>query len=292
MSAVVEASPAPAPLVRDALVAATVRLADAGVPEARTDAEVLLAHALGTDRAGVVVRARDAMPAAAARRFDALLARRERREPVAYVLGEREFWSVGVAVDRRVFIPRPETELVIETALRVAPAARRVLDLCTGSGAIAIAFARERPAARVVACELVSDALAVARANAVTLAPGVGLVRGDLATAFRAGTFDLVVANPPYCAEGTVVQAEVRDFEPVTALYAGPDGLAVLDRLVAETPDVLVPGGWLVTEIGIGQAAAVAARADADGRWDRVLVERDLGGRERVCALRRREAAE
>ncbi|HXJ32533.1 MAG TPA: peptide chain release factor N(5)-glutamine methyltransferase [Candidatus Eisenbacteria bacterium] len=276
------------PAVQQALGEATRRLAAAGVPEPRADAEVLLAHALGTDRVGVIVRATDAMDPAAAERFEALMARREAREPVGYIVGRREFWSLPLGVDRRVLIPRPETELVVETALRVAPRARRILDVGTGSGAIALALARELPAAEVVATDRMAPALAAAAENRDRLGPRVRLVRADLVQAFRDGAFDLVVSNPPYCAEGTVLQAEVRDWEPRSALYAGPDGLGVLRRLVRDAGRVLAPRGWLVMEMGIGQADAITERIGADGRYENVAVRCDPAGIDRVIAAQRR----
>ena len=251
----------------DALAAAIARLAAAGVPEPRADAEVLLARALDTTRAGLVVGARRPLPGTAARDFAALVGRRAGREPLHYILGEREFWSLPLAVDRRVLVPRPETELVVETALRLAPAARRVLDVGTGSGAIAAALARELPAARVWASDVDTDALAVARANLARQAPGVALVCGDLLAPFRTAAFDLVAANPPYVADAELggLAPEVRDHEPRVALAAGPDGLAALGRLMAEAPRVLAPGGWLVVEVGAGQAAAVRRLAEEAG---------------------------
>jgi release factor glutamine methyltransferase len=269
-----------------ALATATARLAAAGVPEPRADAEVLLAHALGVDRTALVVRAREPLDAAPASRFEALVDRRAAREPAAYLTGAREFWSLPFRVDRRVLVPRPETECVVATALRVAPRARRVLDVGTGSGAIAVALARELDDAFVVGSDRLAPALEVAADNRTRLAPRIGLVRGDLLRPFRTAAFDLVVANPPYCAEGTVVQAEVRDWEPSTALYAGPDGLEALAALVDEAPRVLVPGGWLVVEVGLGQAAAVAGRAHARAAYDRVEVAPDLAGVDRVVAVR------
>lgn len=277
---------ATSPTLRDVLALATARLAAAGVPDPRADAEVLLAHVLSVDRSALVVWARDGLAPEAEARFAALLDRRVTREPVAYILGEREFWSLPLRVDRRVLIPRPETELVVATALRVAPGARRVLDVGTGSGAIAVALARELPAAAVVASDRLASALAVAAVNRADLAPRVRLVQADVVGGFRAQAFDLVVANPPYCGQGTVVQAEVRDWEPEAALYAGPDGLDVIERLVADVPRVLVPHGWLVLEMGAGQVEAVVATVRATARYDRVDVVPDLSGIERVLAAR------
>src|SRR5207248_1705720 len=259
--------------VGDTLAAAIARLAAAGVPEPRADAEVLLARALDTTRVGLVVAARRPLSETAARDFAALVARRAAREPLPYIVGEREFWWWPLAVDRRVRVPRPETELVVETALRLAPAARRILDVGTGSGAIAAALARELPAARVWASDLAPSALAVARANLARHAPGVVLVRGDLLAPFRTAAFDLVAANPPYVTDAALggLAPEVRDHEPRVALAAGPDGLAALGRLVAEAPRVLAPGGWLVMELAAGRTtiqvlghlgARVTPRAD------------------------------
>jgi len=271
--------------VRDALATAAARLAAAWVPEPRADAEVLLAHVLGADRTALIVRAGEPLGAPQASRYAELVRRRLTREPVAYLTGEREFWSLAFHVDRRVLIPRPETEILVATALRVAPRARRVLDVGTGSGAVAVALARELASAMVVASDRFAPALAVAAVNRARLAPRVPLVRGDLLAPFRGEAFDLMVANPPYCAEGTVVQAEVRDWEPMTALYAGPDGLDALNALVDDAPRVLAPGGWLVVEVGAGQAEAVAARCA--GRYAHLEIDWDYAGIARVVAAQR-----
>src|SRR5438093_3926468 len=289
--------------VGDALAAAVACLAAAGVPEPRADAEVLLARALDTTRVGLVVAARRPLPETAAPDFAALVARRAAREPLPYSVGEREFWPLPLAVDRRVLVPRPETELVVEPALRLAPAARRVLDVGTGSGAIAAALARELPAARVWASDVDTGALAVARANLARQAPGVALVCGDLLAPFRTAAFDLVAANPPYVADAELggLAPEVRDHEPRVALAAGPDGLAALGRLMAEAPRVLAPGGWLVVEVGAGghDRDPGGRRARGRGGGERVQERgaaaplrdpahaRALGGAERAGAGRR-----
>jgi release factor glutamine methyltransferase len=280
--------------VGDALRAASERLAAAGVPEPRADAEVLLARALGTTRAGVIAAAGRPLAPPTARALEVLVARRAAREPLHHLIGEREFWSLPIAVDRRVLVPRPETELLVETALRVAPGARRVLDVGTGSGAVAVALARELPAARVWASDRERDALAVARANLGRLAPGVALVCGDLLAPFGAGTFDLVVSNPPYVAAGEIdtLMPEVRDHEPRAALAGGLDGLGVLRALVAGAARVLAPGGWLAVEMGAGQAEAVAGLVEADGRYAATHTARDPAGVERVLAARRRGGEE
>jgi release factor glutamine methyltransferase len=210
---------------------------------------------------------------------------------VAYLTGEREFWSMPLAVDARVLVPRPETELVVEVACRVAPGARRVLDCGTGSGAIAAALANELPAATVIASDRDARCLAVASENLRRHAPRVHRVAADWLSAFRIGSFDLVVSNPPYLAERelTELEPEVARFEPRGALAAGPDGLDALTALVRQAPAVLAEGGWLVMEMGQGQAAAMTAAVGGAGCWDRSVVERDAAGIERVLAVRVRE---
>jgi len=273
-----------------ALAGAVARLRTAGVPEPDADAQVLAAHALGTSRTGVFAATRDVMPAAAAARFEALLARRLRREPLAYVTGEREFWSLPLAVDRRVLIPRPETEVLVEAAVRRCPAAETVLDCATGSGAVALALATELPDARVWASDRSTAALAVARGNGARHAPRVRFVAGDLLTCFRDGVVDLLVSNPPYLRDGEIagVEPEIREFEPRQALAAGPDGLDALRALVADGARVLRPGGWLLLEVGAGQAETVVGFLELSGRYTDSLVERDYAGIPRVVGARRR----
>jgi len=277
------------PTVGAELARAVARLAAAGVPEPRADAEVLLAHALGTSRAGVVAASRDLLPAPEAGTLEVLLARRVAREPVHYLVGEREFWSLSLAVDPRVLIPRSETELLVETVLRVGGGRRRIVDVGTGSGAIALALARECPEAEVWATEVDPGALAVARANLARHAPRVGLVCGDLLAPLRRVSIDVVASNPPYVAERdhAGLLPEVRDHEPARALLGGADGLAVLRRLVAGAPEVLVPGGWLIAEMGAGQADAVRSAVVRDGRYEHVRTVEDHAGIERVLVARR-----
>jgi release factor glutamine methyltransferase len=271
--------------IRDALADAVARLVPAGVPEPRADAEVLLAHALDAERAALIVRAREPLPARAAARFEESVRRRLAREPVAYITGEREFWSLPFRVDRRVLIPRPETETLIATALRLAPQARRVLDVCTGSGVVAVTLARELSHASVTASDRFAPALAVAAENRARLAPRVGLLQGDLLAPFRAGAFDLVVANPPYCAEGTVVQAEVRDWEPATALYAGPDGLRRSTRSSRPRPACCAPEAGSSSRSATASATrssrARAAPVPTDGSRSRTTTRASRGSSRR-----------
>jgi len=278
----------PAGSVGATLHGAIARLAGAGVPEPRADAEVLLAHVLGCDRARTIAAAGRPLPDEAAARLEALLVRRERREPVAYLVGEREFWSLPLAVDARVLVPRPETELLVEVACRVAPRARRVLDAGTGSGAIAAALASELPDASVLASDRDPRCLAVASANLARHAPDVARVAADWLAAFRPGSFDLVVSNPPYLRDDELeaLQPEVGRFEPRGALAAGPDGLDALAALVRQAPAVLAEGGWLVMEMGQGQARALVAVVERTGRFETPLVVRDAAGIERVMAVR------
>ena len=289
--AVEEPGVAPAgSLVGQALARAVARLRAAGVAEPEADAQVLLAHALGTSRAGLIAAARDPLPAEVARRAEAALRRRERREPVAYIVGEREFWSLPIAVDRRVLVPRPETELLVELGRRLAPDARRVLDCGTGSGAIAAALAIELANARVCASDRSLDGLAVAAINTRRHAPQVRLVGGDLLAPFRDAAFDLVVSNPPYCAEADLaaLEPEVRDFEPRLALAAGAAGLDVLRTLVADGARVLAARGWMLVEVGAGQADTVRGFFERDLRYTSVVVEDDHAGIARVVGARRR----
>lgn len=249
--------------VRDALASSSEALAAAGVDSPRLDAELLLGEATGWDRALLAAEPNAGIPPAAARRFGEMVRRRLRREPVAYIIGRKGFRSIELAVDRRVLIPRPETELLVELALELRPA--RVLDVGTGSGAIALAIADELPGCEVVATDTSPAALEVARGNAerLGLAERVQFVEGmlphaDLGWVGEEGAeaFDLIVANLPYVAEGdwAALQPEVTEWEPREALLAGPDGL---DAIRAAIPAVAPLAPVLALEVGAGQAPAV-----------------------------------
>ena len=225
-----DAPAAPASVtVRDVIAAAAGELSAAGCDTPRLDAELLLAAALGVERARLVLDARAPVAQEASTRFRALIARRVQREPVAYILGEKGFRHLVLHVDRRVLIPRPETELLVEAGLSL-PAGARVVDVGTGSGAVALALVSERPDLSVIGVDVSEDAVVVARENAAALGLDVTFVVGDL-LGDQAG--DAVLANLPYVADGVPLAPEIARYEPRGALFAGPDGLDVIRRLVA-----------------------------------------------------------
>jgi release factor glutamine methyltransferase len=259
--------------VRDALDSAVIALEAAGCDTPRLDAEVLLAHVLGVDRAALISSPSRPLDPHEARAFMDLAARRRGLEPVAYILGEKGFRRIVLRVDPRVLVPRPETEFVVEAALSL-PAGVRVVDVGTGSGAIALALKEERPDLSVVGTDVSADALDVARGNAERLGLDVEFVEGDLLAGAEA---DAVVSNPPYVAAGERLPADVLH-EPRGALFGGDDGLDVIRRLVVAARDV----PFVALEVGAGQAPAVAALME--GR--RVKTIRDLAGHERVVVGR------
>jgi release factor glutamine methyltransferase len=264
--------------VREALDSAVIALGAAGVETPRLDAEVLLAHALGIDRLAMLADGRATVQGPAVRAFqDAVRRRSAGREPVAYITGIKGFRHLDLHVDRRVLIPRPETETLVEAALSL-PQSARVVDVGTGSGAVALALKDERPDLAVTATDVSEDALAVARTNAqrlgldVRFVPAADLLEG-------VGEVDAVVSNPPYVEEGAELAPEIARHEPAEALYAGLDGLAVVRRLVAQAGERGT--AFLALEVGAGQALAVEelARAAGFGRTER---RADLAGIERV----------
>ena len=249
------------------------------------EASILLAHALSKPAAWLYAHGDDLVAREDAARFEALVQRREAGEPVAYLTGRRGFWTLDLAVTPDTLIPRPETERLVELALERLPVegAPRVLDLGTGSGAIALALAGERPRASVLATDRSAAALAVARANARGNGiANVEFVEGDWYGPVFGWRFDLVVSNPPYIAEGDghLGRGDLR-YEPETALSSGSDGLDALRIIAAGAPAHLEPGGWLLVEHGLGQGAAVRALFGAAGLVD-VRTACDLENRDRV----------
>ncbi len=264
-----------------ALRKAALRLAEEG----REDAEYLMAHALGQSRSWLFAHANDELPAEALAQFEKWIARRERGEPVAYLLGTRGFWRLDLAVTPDTLIPRPETERLVELALdRLPPhAAKLAADLGTGSGAIALALAHERPMLQVLATDVSAGALAVAQGNA--LANGLNRVQfaqGAWFSALGGRRFDLIVSNPPYIEDRDphLERGDLR-FEPRTALASGTDGLDDLRIIIAGAPAHLVPGGSLLVEHGWNQGERVARLFVAAGFSDVATVQ-DWEGRDRV----------
>ena len=267
---------------------ATVRQALAQASLAPIDANALLAHVLGVNRAWLVAHATDPLTARDVDAFFALARRRRDGEPVAYLTVTREFFGLPLAVDRSVLIPRPETETLVECGLRALPPGRplRVLDLGTGSGAIALAIAHARPQAEVIGVDASAAALAVATRNAERMKlANVRWLQSDWYERLdeAAAPFDLIASNPPYVADDDphLGEGDVR-FEPVAALRAGPDGLDALRVVVAGAPARLAPGGTLVVEHGFDQADAVRALAERVG-LEGSRTFRDLAGIPRVC---------
>ncbi len=268
------------------------RFTGAGIAGARLEAQVLLAHALACTRVQLYTGFDKPLQEPELAGFRALIKRRLAGEPLAYLVGETEFWSLPFHVEPSVLVPRPDTETVVEVALRLRDdraAPCRVLDLCTGSGVLAVSLARELPAARVIATEVSAPAAEVARRNAARhgVADRVDVRIGDLfAPVAGEPAFDLVVANPPYIATAVIatLAAEVHR-EPRLALDGGADGLQFYDRIAAAASAHLAAGGALVVEHGFDQAEAVAARLAAAGLAE-VTLTRDLAGNARVTSAR------
>jgi release factor glutamine methyltransferase len=274
----------------DALDQATRRLASAGIESARLDVELLMAAAAGVTREAAITGSIELSPATLAR-FDAMVARREKREPVAYILGHKEFHSLDFEVNRAVLIPRPESELVVGAALDFIASApdARVLDIGTGSGAIAIAITVNAPSARVTAADISGDALAVSARNAQRLgvAERLTLRRADCFDVLDGGpalgSFDVVASNPPYLDDESMaaLAPDVSAFEPRVAMHAGRDGLAIHRRIAAGAAAHLERGGELILEVADGQAGAVAELLAHSGLQVAGMLN-DLAGHQRV----------
>jgi release factor glutamine methyltransferase len=271
--------------VAEAIRSATGRLSQTS-DTARLDAELLMAHALGVSRSDMLLRhTGDPVPAG----FGALIDRRAAREPVAYILGEAEFFGRSFIVTPDVLIPRGDSECVVEVALEVAPSVGRVLDLGTGSGALLLTLLAEREGLQGVGIDASLGALAVAAANAARLglAERAHILHRDWHEAGWAGElgqFDLVIANPPYVETTAQLDPDVRDFEPASALFAGEEGLDDYRVIIPQLRQLLTDSGAAVLEIGASQASSVSQIAEAEGFS--VAVRQDLAGRDRALVLR------
>lgn len=277
--------------VKDVLQWATADFKKRGIESARLEAEILLTETLRVDRVRLVVDSQRPLGADELGQYKNLIQRRRRGEPLAYILGRREFYGRQFKVDRRVLIPRPDTEVLVDVALRRTRARRlfaRALDLCTGSGCVAISLARARPTWQVTGSDVSPDALDVARDNALRLGAlwGVRWSEGDLFAAVPSEErFELVTSNPPYISatEMAALPADVRDFEPHLALAGGVSGLDFYERLANEAIAHLTRGGVLAVEIGFDQANDVRRLFTNAGFTD-VELDRDYGGRDRVIS--------
>lgn len=272
------------PTIRE--LRAEARARGAGGAVAARDVDLLLADALGREPVWLLAHDDEEMPRDAARAFAEALERRIAGEPVQYIRGRCEFYGREYLVDRRVLIPRPETELLVEQVIAAAPRGGSVVDVGAGSGCIAITLAAERPDLRVAAVDVSAGALAVARVNAARLGARVALAGSNLLSAFRA-RFDVIVSNPPYVAERDRdrLQREVVEWEPHGALFAGDDGMAAIERLLDQAEGRLAGGGLVALEFGYDQSALLGALGRERG-WQ-VEIHPDLAGIPRVALLRR-----
>ncbi len=263
-------------------------LAEKGIGNARLEAEWLLCEILGLDRVGLYVNFDKPLSAAELAHFRGMVARRARREPLQYILGTQEFMGLDFEVAPGVLIPRHDTETLVEEAIRRGGNARKVLDIGVGSGCIAVALARLLPDVEVFGVERSPEALAVAQRNAEKHGVAVTLREGSLFEPFPGERFDLIVSNPPYIPTGDLagLQPEVRDFEPTGALDGGPDGLDFYRLIIPAAPDYLNPGGWLLFEVGIGQAEQILGLFEEAGRFGEFFTAKDPGGIERVVGGR------
>ncbi len=284
--------------IREAVHNAEAKLLSAGVANARHDAEVLIAHILKKNRAWVVTHVFDVLDEEANREYEAACNRRTRREPLQYILGMQEFWGLEFRVTPDVLIPRPETELVVETALAIAKSLDRqatIVDIGTGSGCIAISLAKELPSAHFFAIDASEKALAVARGNSDKhgVSDRIRFLQGDLLKPLEElsvrGQIEILVSNPPYVRSGerNTLQAEVRNYEPAAALFSGPSGTEIHQRIIAEAPAYLRLHGALIMEIGMGQTKMLREMLSASDAYTAPVFLKDLAGIERVVTARK-----
>lgn len=278
--------------IAEAIQKAAARLSAHKIDHARLDAEVLLGHALGRDRAWLLVHMQDPLDEQGRLAYESSIDRRSVREPLQYITGRQEFWGLQFIVTPDVLIPRPETEFVVEAAVRAGKASETpvFVDLCTGSGCIAISIAREQPRARVFATDRSGAALEIARRNAQQngVAERIQFLEGDLfmplGGADLIGRIDVLTANPPYIRidELPDLQPEVRDFEPEIALLAGRSGTEIAERIIHAAPTYLRNGGLLIMEMGLGQAESLRKCIEHTDGYHPIEILKDLAGIERV----------
>ncbi len=276
------------PTIREKLLETTRRLASHGVPDAEVDAGWLVSHVLGLGRMETVARGHEPFKEDLLPVLEGLVARRAAREPLQYILGETVFMGHVIRCRPPVLIARNDTEALVEQALKRLQPGQRALDLCCGTGAIAVSLEKGCPQAYVAAGDISPDAVALTRENAELNGIALDVRLGDLFSPFAGERFDLICCNPPYipAADLPGLQPEVR-FEPALALDGGPDGLALYRRVIAQAPALLTPGGWLLLEAGDGQTDAISQLAQVE--FTKPTVYDDMSGRPRVWAAQRKE---
>ena len=274
-------------------------LSQCSITNARLDAEVLLSHISGKDRVWLITHNKDVLDSRRGRLFEDAIRRRSRREPLQYITGKQEFWGLDFFVTPDVLIPRPETELLVEAAVKIAKDAGHaatIVDLCTGSGCIAVSVAKELGDARIFATDTSARALAIARKNAQKhgVSGRIRFLEGDLygplAELDLLGRVDVISANPPYIRSGDLpmLQAEVKDYEPEAALVAGPEGTEIQKIIIDKAMAFLKKQGSLIMEMGMGQAEAFTGMVAADTAYDKPEIRKDLAGIDRVIVVRKK----
>jgi len=282
----------------EAIHNASNRLSAAGIANARLDAEVLLAHIIKKDRVWLITHRDEVLDDEQQRAFAEVIRRRTGREPLQHIMGSQEFWGLEFMVTPDVLIPRPETEHIIEAALAIVQDRNspvRIIDLCTGSGCIAVSLAKELAAARVIATDASEKALAVARENSRRhgVAERIRFLQGDLFGPLEEldlrGQVDILVSNPPYVLAGNLstLQPEVRDYEPQMALIAGPEGTEIAIRIIRTAPEYLKQNGALIMEMGMGQSEALIRAVAATSAYAGPDILKDLAGINRVIVARK-----
>ena len=263
-------------------------LAGKGVENARLESEWLLSAALGLDRVGLYVNFDKPLTETELAVYRGMIARRARREPLQYILGSQEFMELDFEVSPAALIPRCDTETLVEEAIKRGLGVNRILDIGVGSGCIAVTLALKLPGSQVCGVEQSADALTLAKRNAAKHGVNVTLVQGSLFEPFNGVRFDMIVSNPPYIPTGEFdsLQPEVRDFEPREALDGGADGLDFYRSIIPDATDHLNPGGWLLFEVGIGQAKRVLELFTQTGRFEELFTAKDPAGIERVVGGR------
>ena len=281
--------------IREILQQTTLSFAESGLGTPRLDAEVLLSHCLGADRTGLYSNEEEQIDEELREEFRRLVARRRQGEPIAYIVREKEFWSLSFEVDDRVLVPRPETEIIVEEVLAICKAVKgkvlRILEIGAGSGVISVSLASELKEALFWATDISEGALAVAERNAARhgVSGRITFLRGDL-FAPVSGSFHIIVSNPPYIPEDEFdgLPPDIRQFEPRVALVGGSDGIEVHRKLIRQAVSFLEEGGWIFLEIGAGQRRRTEQILKTVGSYDEIGFRKDYGGADRVVRARRK----